>query len=509
LKGFQKAMPSLLSKLSKTKLLSVKGLKALFLAIWHHGANPMALLAYSARMFPERIAVSDREQTSSYSSLFKKSLALACYFHEEAGITASSRVALLSFTHRHFVIAFFAVARLGASITLINTGLSKNQISQILKQHKIDVLLFEDSLSEKIDPDFRRTINLNTLTDIQHKKDFRLKRQPSGMLSIPTGGTSGKLKFAGRRASGRFFLFPFLTLLNRLNLHRHNSIYIAVPASHGYGLSCLIVTLLVGKKAVLRSRFHPEKTLEIIRSEKVDVIALVPTLLNRLLSQDEETLKRLKVILTGGAPLPTPLSQTVYKKLGPVLYNLYGTSESGFCVFAGPQDLVSYPGTIGKAIPGVSVHILDRDGKKVSTGITGILHLKTSWSMRSMKHRFIPTGDLAFKNREGYLFLKGRDDDMIVSAGLNVYPADLEMILLKHPKVSEAVVIGIEDNDFGERLCAFVVSDVDKNDLMEWLRPRVARFQVPKEIIPLDEIPHFETGKINRQALLKKINQKP
>ncbi|MEZ5672957.1 MAG: AMP-binding protein [Thiotrichaceae bacterium] len=490
-------MLRLLTKLSKTSLLSVRGLWQLARALRRQGANLMAFLDFAASMFPDEVAIDDGRELLHYRELYSQSQSLALYLHLQYGIASASRVALLSHSHSNFVMALYALSRLGADMTLVNTAFSKKQIAQLLAENSIEFLVFDDDLHEKIPAHFIQVISLNELKKVHFTPKQRIKRQRAGILNVPTGGTSGKVKLAGRRPSGFAFLPPFLALLDRLNLHQHKSLYIAVPACHGYGLSCLILTLFLGKKVLLRPAFDSD----LFQKGKVDVIALVPTQLNRMRHVE---MSGLKVILSGGAPLAASLSREILAQKGPALYNLYGSSELGFAVLAGPEDLEKYPNTIGKAIPGVSVQILNKKGGKQAANETGLLQLKTSWSAGSAKCRFISTGDLAYMNEEGFLFLKGRCDDMIVSGGVNVYPVDLENVLLEHPAISEAAVIGVADDDFGERLVAFAVSDVGEKEIREWLMPRIARFQNPKAIVFLEEMPVLATGKVDREKLRKK-----
>ncbi|MEL6669000.1 MAG: class I adenylate-forming enzyme family protein, partial [Bacteroidota bacterium] len=161
-------------------------------------------------------------------------------------------------------------------------------------------------------------------------------------------------------------------------------------------------------------------------------------------------------------------------------------------------------------ISGVSLKILDESGKKVKSDQVGVIHIKTSWSMDIMKNRYISTGDMAYANKEGYIFLKGRNDDMIVSGGENVYPKDVERVLLKNESIDEVAVIGIKDESFGERLLAFIVFKPksimrEGAEIEHWLSSRVARYQMPAQFRIIDSLPTTDTGKISKTALMKMI----
>ncbi|MGO2562111.1 class I adenylate-forming enzyme family protein, partial [Psychrobacter sp.] len=283
-------------------------------------------------------------------------------------------------------------------------------------------------------------------------------------------------------------------------------------------------------------------------------LILVPTMLKRLL--DEDTLKQrkydqlssieakdathnltlyhstfcsVKRIISGGAKLDANLATQTLAHTGDTLFNLYGTSESGFGVMATPADLHRYPDSVGKTIKGVRLKVLPIEANSSTANQTrsaddaiGVLSLGTAWSMdnNAITHtaenisetNYISTGDLVSCNVEGYLFLKGRADDMIVSGGENVYPLDIENALRQHTHIGQVAVIAIDHNEFGKRLVAFV-GLVDSNvfsrnsesitalQLMQWLKPKLARYQMPQQIVLMDELPITKTGKVSHAKL--------
>ncbi|MDF2650833.1 MAG: acyl-CoA synthetase (AMP-forming)/AMP-acid ligase, partial [Paenibacillus sp.] len=207
----------------------------------------------------------------------------------------------------------------------------------------------------------------------------------------------------------------------------------------------------------------------------------------------------------GGAELNPKLVKETLSQLGQVLFNLYGTSEAGLNVIATPQDLTYSAQTIGRKIKGVRLKIVDDLKKEVQIGQVGQFCIKNSWSMRNGANSWIETGDLGYCDELGYYFLCGRADSMIVSAGENVYPLEVEQVLLTHPQVEDAAVIGVPDEHFGQRLKAFVLlaphADLTNEELMEWLRVRLARFQLPKEILFVDQLPYTSLGKLDKKQL--------
>lgn len=228
-------------------------------------------------------------------------------------------------------------------------------------------------------------------------------------------------------------------------------------------------------------------------------------MLRKMLRTNVSDLKSLTCIASGGAELSPKLTQETLSQLGEVLYNLYGTSEAGLNMIATPQDLTHSARTIGRKIRGVTLQILDEYKNEVKFGTVGQFCIKNNWSMRKQAQTWIETGDLGYQDEKGYYYLCGRADSMIVSAGENVYPLEVEQVLLTHPQVEDAGVIGVSDEDYGERLKAFVLlkpdADTKAEELMEWLRSRLARFQLPKEIVLVDNLPYTPLGKLNKMQL--------
>ncbi|MEI2401076.1 AMP-binding enzyme, partial [Paenibacillus phytohabitans] len=211
----------------------------------------------------------------------------------------------------------------------------------------------------------------------------------------------------------------------------------------------------------------------------------------KMLQYNKEYLKSLKCIASGGAKLPSKLVEVTIQKLGPVLYNLYGTSETGLNFIATPQDLMYSATTNGKKITGLNVSILDHNKNEVPSGTIGQLCMKNDWSIR--KDTWIETGDVGYRDENDYYFICGRMDDMVISGGENVYPIEVEQVLIQHPQILDVAIIGTDDEQFGHRLLAFIVLEEDESlteeELLGWLRQRIARYQLPKKVTIVDQLP--------------------
>ena len=235
-------------------------------------------------------------------------------------------------------------------------------------------------------------------------------------------------------------------------------------------------------------------------------------MIHKMLRTNIEDLKSLTCIASGGAKLNANLVRAVSSELGEVLYNLYGTSEAGLNIIATPQDLKCAVNTIGKEIKGVRLKVVNQE-KEVKDGEIGQFCIQNKWSMKNGKDPWIETGDLGYRDENGYYFLCGRTDDMVVSAGENVYPIEVEQILITHPYIEDVAVIGIDDEKYGQVLKAFVqlrlTENLTKEALVDWLRPSVARFQLPKEIIFVTNLPYTHLGKLDKKQLAKVPVQNP
>lgn len=488
----------LLRKLYQTNLLSPRGLLIFGIALWKHGINLMALLHFVAKLYPTKKAIHSEGQIITYQELYEKSLELAHQLKNEFHILSGDKVALLCANHTECVLSLFAISRLGADVFFLNIEMSTNQLSDFCQRKKFDLIICDDNLKiNEID------VKLLFVSDLEFGfggfDKTKLQRTKPGNIIVLTGGTTGKFKSAKRKPSISNFLNPLFALLLKLDLDKFKSVFVATPIYHGYGLASLIVAILLGKEIFILKKFDSKKACDLINENKIEVATLVPVMLSRMLAENESSLKSLKKILCGGAPLKSTLVEEILDKLGDIIYNLYGTSEAGFSIIACPEDLKYNSQTIGKSINGVSIKIVNKKNQ------IGMLYIKSAWTMNNKKEDWISTGDLACQDEKGYLFLCGRSDDMIVSGGENVYPVRVENVLLENKNIHETVVIGIEDEDFGQSLKAFIVlkenTNLSEKSINDWLKNKVARYEQLAQIEFMKELPRTVLGKIDRKKL--------
>jgi acyl-CoA synthetase (AMP-forming)/AMP-acid ligase II len=506
-------MFTLLRKLHRTRLLTVPGLYRLLEAIATTGINLMAMLRVAARLHPERTAVVDEQERLSYPELWRQAEALAAALHTEFGIRRRQKVAIACRNHAAAIKAIFAFSRLGAHVFMVNPEMSPAQLLALEERSRFDFYVYDDPLAAVFaDPSLRSKSlplyhptepSIDRLASRPGPANARLKKVPAGRIVIMTGGTTGQPKAASRKPSILDFMPAFVALLTRIHLDNHRTAYIATPIYHGLGMSALCMGVMLGAEMHFIRRFEAGRACALIARHRIEVVVLVPLVLQRMLNRDAEALASLRCIVTGAAMLPPALARESLARLGPTLFNVYGSSEGGFAIMASPDELARKPESIGKPVLGVSARIRNEAGREVRDKAVGRLFVRSSST--TSKQDWIETGDLAFRDAEGDIFLCGRADDLVISGGEKVYPIELENVLLQHPGVAAVAVVGIADAEFGQRLKAVVAakqgSCLDRGALLDWLKPRVARHQMPAVVEVRDELPYTPLGKPDKKAL--------
>jgi len=503
-------MFKLISKLYQVELLSPNGIFRVVTALLNQGINLMAILQFSSKLYPNQIAIDDGKVRISYEDMLEQSQILAHILSTSYGIKEGDKIAIICKNRIENVQAIFACSRLGVDLYLLNTEMSRSQLDKLISKHLFSLVIYEGGLEpiQNTNPDTKLVPIESLIISPQAKQ--KLKKHRSGSIVVLSGGTTGEYKTAKRKPALISYLNPFFAVLTTMDLNNYKSVFIATPIYHGFGLAALIISVLLGSTTYLQPKFDAKKLSNIIDKHKIAVVTLVPLMLQRFLDTDTNKLSSLKIIISGGAALNPRLIKESSQKLGDIIYNLYGTSEAGFCVLATPNDLKTRPTTIGKKLAGVSLKITGPDGKKLPSGEIGLISIRSSWSMNNKQSAWIKSGDLGYIDQAGYLFLRARVDDMIISGGVNVYPIVLESALYNHEDIIDVAVIGITDRDFGQRLKAFVVikkdSDLNERKILNWLSDKVARYEKPSQIEILDSLPKTPLGKTNKKLLAKKQN---
>jgi acyl-CoA synthetase (AMP-forming)/AMP-acid ligase II len=293
---------------------------------------------------------------------------------------------------------------------------------------------------------------------------------------------------------------------------------IVAPMFHAWGFSQLIFAASMACTVITRRKFDPEATLELIDRHRATGLCVVPVMFDRIMDLPDDVRSRysgrsLRFAAASGSRMRPDVVIAFMDQFGDVIVNNYNATEAGLIASATPEDLRAAPDTAGKPAPGTEIRILDKDFNEVPTGETGGIYVRsgtlfegyTSGATKDFHNGFMSSGDVGYMDGNGRLFVVGRDDEMIVSGGENVYPIEVEKTLAAHPDVAEASVMGVDDKDYGQRLAAFVVLEKDSeatpDSLKEHVRDNLANYKVPREIVVLDELPRSITGKILRNEL--------
>lgn len=485
--------------LVKLNFITPRGIANWTSALCQEGTTLMALLRFSATTYPEQVALIAEGERISYSELYQRARTTAELLSHVHGVKAHNRVALLSRNCTEAVLAMFAVSRLGAHLYLLNSDMSPKQVEDFLGEKNYNLLILDEALSEKYLPSVGETRVISTREIREYREGGgKLPRVwRGGVLSVLSGGSSGRYTSSDRKPSTTAFLPPFFALIREIGIHQYDSIYIPLPFYHGFGLATLIVALVMGKCIWLTRHFNIEEALEGISKFGIQVLPVVPAMINRLLSDPAHAskLQSLRCILTGGDRLSrsqVELCETFLQQAR--LYNLYGTSEAGFFMLATPEQMQGEKEIpIGKPISGVACEIREKDENGV-----GALWVSSGWAMQSKKGKWQNTRDLAYKDASGRYFYRGRADRMVVCGGENVFLDHVERVLEQHPAVAIAKAYPLKDARFGQVIGADV--ELHKNgtiseiELLNWLKEELPRAAIPHKI-NFKQIQLLTTGK--------------
>jgi fatty-acyl-CoA synthase len=496
---------------------------------WRLGPGLAAAAAMSAARWPEQPALVDDRGALTYDQLDQSGAAIAVALRDEHGVGPDRSLAIMCRNGRGFVQALLAGSRLGADVMLLNTDFPGPQLAQVLERERPAAIVHDEEFTAALDQAAfagpriiawrEQAVEGVTLDAFAARATGRpptSRRQ--GRLTILTSGTTGTPKGAARKPSASAIVGPMTTLLDSLGLRARDPIMIAPPLFHGFGLAYLAIGMFLSCTVVVRRRFDPDQTLAAIERYHVKVLCAVPVMLQRILELDEQTRGRhdtssLRAVFSGGSQLPPSVSGAFMDAFGEVVYNGYGSSETGIAAIAGPADLRAAPGTVGRPPHGVTIKILDEHRRQAPAGATGHVFIGgplvfggyTGGGAKEVIGELMNTGDLGHIDPGGRLLIDGREDDMIVSGGENVFPQEVAEVLMRHPAVADAAVLGVPDEQFGQRLRAYVVTrpgqTPSEDELKAHVKATVARYKVPREIEFLDELPRTPTGKIKLPPL--------
>jgi len=485
-------------------------------ALYRWGFGLHGEIRQAAARSPLRVAVVDEQRSVTYGELLDRVERLARGLHAGAGIRPGDRVGVLRRNSAGMIETLIGLTVLGADPVLMNTGLSGPQLGIVAQEQQLRAVIHDDEFTALIG-----TVPGHVERIDEWRVDELIAGAPEGQLNRPerdgrtivlTSGTTGIPKGARRATPSGFG--PLCSLIDRIPLRRGIRMMIAAPLFHTWGYAGLQLALALGATVVLRRRFEAAAALDAMRERQCAALIAVPVMVQNLMELHENTPRPpLRVVAVSGSALPGGLATRFMDRYGDVLYNLYGSTEASWASIATPADLRAAPNTAGRAPHGTRIAVLDATGEPVATGVSGRLFVGnelifegyTNGSMREIRDGLLATGDIGHIDENGRVFVDGREDDMIVSGGENVFPAEVEDLLAGLPQVREVAVVGVPDARHGQRLAAYVVMEpgerLDQEAVREYVRRHRARFCVPRDVVFLPALPRNATGKVQTRDL--------
>jgi fatty-acyl-CoA synthase len=517
------ASAGVIKPIGPRKLLRVLG------PLHRFGPTPAAAFSAAPVRWPGETAIIDEAGSLTFDELHLRTNALANALAER-GLRERDGVAIMCRNHRGFIETTIACSKLGANALYLNTMFSGPQIRDVVEREAPAAIVFDEEFRNLIGEaaQGRKVFvgwseaetqageeTLEALIASGSRADRKPPAEP-GRSVILTSGTTGTPKGANRSQPGS--LDPAAALLSKIPLHARERVMIAAPLFHSWGLAHFTLGSALGSTYVLRRRFDPEQTLAAIAAERCEALIVVPVMLQRILDLGPEVLARydtscLRVIALSGSQLTGALATRALDHFGDVVYNLYGSTEVAWATIATPADLRAAPGTAGRPPHGTTLRLYDDDGRPVPQGRTGRIFVAnemlfegyTGGGGKEVIDGLMSTGDVGHLDPEGRLFVDGRDDDMIVSGGENVFPQEVEELLAAHPAIEEAAVVGVPDEEWGQRLRAVVVlrpgESLDGEAVKAYVKEGLASYKQPRDVLFVDELPRNATGKVLKREL--------
>jgi fatty-acyl-CoA synthase len=487
--------------------------------------------ASAAQRCPDRPGLIDEIGTLTWREIDQRCDAFAAALQALPG--GQPRViGIMCRNHRGFIEAVVAANRIGTDLLLLNTSFAGPALAEVVAREGADAMVYDEEFTEIVDralaerPDATRIVawtdDPSAHNDVTVEKMIKehTGREPKRATEKPrtillTSGTTGTPKGAKLTGGDPGAL---KAILDRTPWHAEEAIVVAAPMFHAWGFSQLIFAATMACTIVTRRKFDPEATLELVDRHKATGLAVVPVMFDRIMELPDGVRSRysgrsLRFAAASGSRMRPDVVTAFMDQFGDVIYNNYNATEAGLIASATPEDLRAAPDTAGKPAPGTVIRVLDKDFGEVPTGEVGQIYCRsgtlfdgyTSGNTKDFHEGFMASGDMGYVDANGRLFVVGRDDEMIVSGGENVYPIEVEKTLASHADVAEASVIGVDDEQYGQRLAAFVVlnpgASATSDTLKQHVRESLANYKVPRQITVLDELPRSITGKIVRKDL--------
>ncbi|MHA7661515.1 acyl-CoA ligase FadD12 [Mycolicibacterium sp. HS_4_1] len=486
--------------------------------------------ASSAQRCGNRPGLIDELGTLTFGELDRRGDAFAAALQT---LPSAKVVGIMARNHRGFVDSLIAANRIGADVLLLNTSFAGPAMAEVVARENVDVIIYDEEFTATVDralenragrPEVTRIVAWTDTEDhpltvesliIDHLGLQPRRTGEKSRVILLTSGTTGTPKGAKHSGGG---LDALKAILDRTPWRTEETTVIVAPMFHAWGFSQLAFAASMACTVVTRRKFDPQATMALVDKYQATGLCVVPVMFDRIMELPDHIRNRfsgrsLRFAAASGSRMRPDVVTSFMDQFGDVIYNNYNATEAGMIATATPADLRAAPDTAGRPAEGTEIKILDADLKELPTGEVGTIYVRnstqfdgyTSGATKDFHQDYMSSGDVGYVDTAGRLFVVGRDDEMIVSGGENVYPIEVEKTLSAHPEVAEATVLGVDDEQYGQRLAAFVVltdgASATEDALKQHVRDNLANYKVPRSITVLAELPRNSTGKIDRREL--------
>ena len=488
-------------------------------------------ITYWATVAPDRLAIASPHGARTFAELDKRADQLVRVLRA-LGLEAGDAVALVAHNRPEFVEVWAACRRAGYRLTPINWHLTVDEMAYIVEDCEARALVVDAEAPASIALARTRADSVPAVlvvggaASVGESYEDAVRAAPTGPLDDPTpgslmlytSGTTGRPKGVHKR--------PHPPVVENIAFYEAESVHLCTgPLYHAAPLNIsLISPLSNGAGVVLMDTWTAPETLRAIEHHRVTHTHVVPTMFHRMLALDDETrqhydLSTLRLVVHGAAPCPIPVKEAMIAWLGPVLVEYYASTEgAGTLVDSGTW--LRKPGTVGKPYPADQIIVGNEDATPVPAGEIGMVWVKShpgdefeyfgdsEKTDKNQRGAWYTLGDLGYLDEDGYLFLSGRSAELIISGGVNIYPAEIDAVLLEHDAVRDAATIGVPDDEWGEAVLAVVELEpgADRSPamaeaLIQHCRDGLARFKCPRAVEFVDQLPRQDNGKVYRKVL--------
>ncbi len=479
---------------------------------------------------PEKIAYRHGDRTRKYADLVARIDRVTAAMTGDLGLAVGDHGAIVAANSIEYMEIVIGAAQAGVALATINPKLAPAEIAAICEDAEARVLFVDASSAEAIAdvgiPTIEKMIVIENEFDAWIGAARPVKTAPQvdewGTFTIPyTSGTTGRPK--GVLVPHRSRILSIFAMASEYGCYSPDDRFLAIaPMCHGAGMIFALAPVFLGGYAEIMDKFDPEQVMVKLKSAEMTGFFGVPTHFHAIFSLEKTVLEanrpeRLRTVISNAAALPQAMKETLVDYFGPgLLHETYGSTEAGIVSNLRPADQLRKKACVGQPIPGTLVKVIDDEGRVCAPDEVGELFSTSPYlfngywkkpdeTAEAYQDGWVTVGDLVRRDEEGYLYIVDRKKDMVISGGINIYPREVEEVLVTHPQISDVAVIGVPDEKWGESLKAFIVlraeASLDAEAVAEFCEGRISRIKIPRSVEVVDAIPRNATGKVLKTEL--------